>query len=59
MALALLVYVAVALFAAGNLYRILRIARMPAHLRWELYPVPKGTAARRRYGGSYFEASEW
>src|ERR1039457_1178999 len=32
---------------------------MPAHLRWELYPIPKGPKARQRYGGSYFEESDW
>ena len=28
-------------------------------MRWELYPIPKGPAARQRYGGSYFEESDW
>jgi nitrate reductase gamma subunit len=32
---------------------------MPAHLRWELYPIPKGPQERQRYGGSYFEESNW
>ena len=32
---------------------------MPAHLRWELYPIPKGPRERQRYGGSYFEESDW
>jgi nitrate reductase gamma subunit len=40
------------------LYRTVRIAKLPIHLRWELYPVPheKGKAY---YGGSYMEEFEW
>lgn len=59
MALQIFIYVAVAVFVVGNVYRIVRIARMPAHLRWELYPMPKGPRAQQRYGGSYFEQTEW
>jgi hypothetical protein len=47
------------IFLIGNLYRIARVMRMPAHLRWDLYPMPRGTSAQRRHGGSYFETSEW
>jgi nitrate reductase gamma subunit len=37
--------------------KITKIARMPVHLRWELYPVihDKGY----KYGGSYYEELEW
>lgn len=37
--------------------KVSKIARMPIHLRWELYPVvpEKGY----RYGGSYFEELDW
>ena len=49
---------AIAIFIAGNLYRVLKILRMPAHLRWELYPLPHGPRDRQRYGGSYFEETE-
>ena len=45
--------------AAGTLGRAWSYARQPAHLRWELYPVPHEGRERARYGGSYFEASEW
>ncbi len=31
----------------------------PLPLRWELYPIPKGPRERQRYGGSYFEQSDW
>ena len=59
MALLVFIYVAAAVFVIGNLYRLLRIARMPAHVRWELYPMPRGTREQQRYGGSYFEHTEW
>lgn len=38
-------------------FKAIRIARMPIHLRWELYPVPHEKG--RDYGGSYFEEVEW
>jgi nitrate reductase gamma subunit len=59
MALVILVYAAVAVFVAGNVYRVVRILRLPAHLRWELYPIPRGPRVRRQYGGSYFQESDW
>jgi hypothetical protein len=54
-------YVAICglIFLAGNAIRVVRVWRMPAHLRWDLYPMPKGTPAQRAYGGSYFEETEW
>ena len=38
--------------------KMIRIARMPVHLRWDLYPIPheKGRGA---YGGSYYEEIDW
>jgi len=59
MALLIILYGALAMFVAGNLVRILRIATMPAHLRWELYPVPHEPSVKARYGGSYFEETDW
>jgi nitrate reductase gamma subunit len=44
---------------AGSAARAWWYARHPTHLRWELYPVPHEAPARARYGGSYFETSEW
>ena len=37
--------------------KVMKVAKMPLHLRWELYPVvhEKGY----KYGGSYFEKLEW
>jgi nitrate reductase gamma subunit len=49
---------AIAIFLVVTAYRVVRIARLPVHLRWELAPVPheKGKAD---YGGSYLEDYEW
>ncbi len=51
-------YLLVAIFVAVVLGRAVKIARLPIHLRWELYPVAheKGRAS---YGGSYLEEPEW
>jgi len=51
-------YVCVVVFVAAVLCRAVKIARLPIHLRWELYPVAheKGRAS---YGGSYLEESDW
>jgi hypothetical protein len=57
MILIYLLYGALGVFVAGNLIRIMRMICMPAHLRWELYPIPKGPRARQSYGGSYLEAA--
>ena len=37
--------------------KVMKIAKMPPHLRWELYPMvhEKG----HKYGGSYFEEPEF
>ncbi len=37
--------------------KVVKLARMPMHLRWELYPVPHEKGYR--HGGSYFEELEW
>lgn len=51
-------YASLGLFTAGLALCIIRIARMPAHLRWELAPVPHDRAGAS-YGGSYFEEPDW
>jgi nitrate reductase gamma subunit len=51
-------YFSVCAFLLVAAYRILRIIRMPIHLRWELAPVP-GEKPKGKYGGSYFEEYEW
>jgi nitrate reductase gamma subunit len=35
-------------FMFGSAIRILRMAAMPVHVRWELYPVPEGAIKRAR-----------
>ncbi len=45
-------------FAAGCLYKAIHYARMPLHLRWELYPVAH-EKHKASYGGSYFEEPDW
>jgi len=37
--------------------KLIGYARMPVHLRWELYPLAGET--KRPWGGSYLEESEW
>ena len=56
--LQLFFYVSLLVFVVGTAYKAVKIARMPLHLRWDLYPIPheKGKGA---YGGSYFEEPEW
>lgn len=59
MLLVLTLSIAVAIFLAGNLARVIRTLRAPHPLRWELYPIPKGPRERQRHGGSYFEETDW
>ena len=58
--LTLALIAAMAVFLLGNLCRVVKaMLLMPVHLRWDLYPIPKGPRVRQRYGGSYFEETEW
>lgn len=56
--LQVLMYVAYAFLFVGTGYRAYRMAKMPVHLRWDLYPIPH-EKGRGRYGGSYFEEIDW
>jgi len=58
-AVTLFVWLGVLAFAAGTIAAVLRHARAPMHLRWELYPVPHEAPERARHGGSRFEESDW
>jgi len=51
-------YLAIVFFVVALLAKTVKIARMPIHLRWDLYPIPheKGKGS---YGGSYFEELDW
>lgn len=51
-------YVSIAVFLVAVIGRYLKIARLPMHLRWELYPVAH-EKGRAQYGGSYLEDLDW
>ncbi|MGC8642598.1 MAG: respiratory nitrate reductase subunit gamma [Isosphaeraceae bacterium] len=53
-----LVYVCLIVFVTVTVWRTVRLARLPVHLRWELAPVPH-EKGKSHYGGSYFEDYEW
>jgi nitrate reductase gamma subunit len=55
----LLIYAGLLAFLAGCAVRAVRYARLPLHLRWELYPVPHESPGRVRHGGSRYEESDW
>lgn len=46
-------------FLVACIMRAISYARMPIHLRWELYPVPHEEPERAAHGGSYFEDKGW
>jgi nitrate reductase gamma subunit len=48
MILTIILYAAALLFLIGMVIRIVRMAAMPVHVRWELCPVPEGAAAKAR-----------
>ncbi len=51
-------YVSVLFFIVVIAAKMIKIARMPVHLRWDLYPIPH-EKGRGSYGGSYFEEIDW
>ena len=53
-----LAYLALGAFVIAVIVRFAMWAKMPMHLRWELYPVAH-EAKKVHYGGSYLEESEW
>ena len=55
--LQILVWVSYIYIVTVYTYRTVKCARMPMHLRWELYPLPHEKGYE--HGGSYFEESEW
>jgi nitrate reductase gamma subunit len=56
--LILVSYVLLSIFVVAFVYRSVKIARMPVHLRWELAPIPH-EKGKGHYGGSYLEEPEW
>ena len=55
--LQILAYAFIALIIIAYLMRLAKYARMPVHLRWELYPL--AGERNRLMGGSYLEDAEW
>jgi len=51
-------YACVAVFAFSVLTRFIKLARLPLHVRWELYPVAH-EPGKAHYGGSVLEEPEW
>ena len=51
-------YCAIIIFIVAVIVRFFMWAKMPMHLRWELYPIPH-EAKRAHYGGSYLEETDW
>ncbi len=50
-------YFAYAFVIIAYAVKVGKIATMPPHLRWELYPVVREKGYK--YGGSYFEELDW
>ena len=54
----IITYLALVVFVAAILRRIIHYLKNPIHVRWEIYPVPH-EGKRASYGGSYLEDSGW
>jgi nitrate reductase gamma subunit len=52
-------YLALIVFLAAVLYRIIHYIKNPMHVRWELYPVAHEEGEKAKYGGSYYEEVDW
>ena len=53
------IYAGLVVFVTGCIWRLYDYARLPFHLRWELYPVPHEEPRLAEHGGSYFESRDW
>jgi nitrate reductase gamma subunit len=51
-------YAAILTFSIAVVMRFRMWAKMPMHVRWELYPVAH-EGKRAKYGGSYLEETKW
>jgi nitrate reductase gamma subunit len=56
--LQIMYYVSILFFFVMVIAKMIRIARMPVHLRWDLYPIPH-EKGKEDYGGSYYEEVDW
>ncbi|HXH49758.1 MAG TPA: respiratory nitrate reductase subunit gamma [Terriglobia bacterium] len=54
-----ILYTGALTFIVVSVVRAIRYARLPLHLRWELYPVPHEEKERVEHGGSYLETKDW
>jgi nitrate reductase gamma subunit len=54
-----ILYAGALAFVVASVVRAVGYARLPLHLRWELYPVPHEEKERAKYGGSYYEVKDW
>lgn len=52
-------YISLIVLVAMVIYKYIKIASSPVHLRWELYPVPHEAGKRSSYGGSRLEEVDW
>lgn len=57
-ALQVALYITFAFFVIMVVAKMIKINRMPLHLRWDLYPIPH-EKGKGEYGGSYFEELDW
>jgi nitrate reductase gamma subunit len=54
----ILCYLGLLTCVLGVVYKIIRLATMPMHLRWDLYPIPH-EKTKHKHGGSYYEEVDW
>ncbi len=52
-------YLGLVFFLIACIARFMMWAKMPMHVRWELYPVAHEGGGKAAYGGSYLEESDW
>jgi nitrate reductase gamma subunit len=52
-------YLGLVFFLIACVARFMMWAKMPMHVRWELYPVAHEGGGKAAYGGSYLEDTEW
>jgi len=52
-------YLGLVFFLFACIARFMMWARMPMHMRWELYPVAHEGGGKAAYGGSYLEDTDW
>jgi nitrate reductase gamma subunit len=55
----LITYLGFGVFVVAVVTRAVLWARLPMHLRWELYPVAHEGGPGASYGGSFMEVEEW